>query len=817
MNEGLGENHPVYSSSLNDLAALYYKMGDYTKAEPLFQKALEIRRKALGENHPDYAHALSYLAPLYYEMGDYSKAEPLVQKALEIYRKALGENHPDYSSSLNDLAALYYKMGDYSKAEPLVQKALEIRRKALGENHPDYSRGLRQLGLLHVATSRQTKALDLLQESVSVEDKIVDQVFSIASERQRMSFIKKLQMNFYVFLSLVFQQFSQDQQAIHNSLTLVMRRKSIAAEAITVQREKVVTGNYPQLKSAVIELNNIRMQISQKSLAGPLAGETLDKYRQNLEELYSKKEQLETELARQIPELQIQHSLRTINSKTISNALPDGAALIEIVRFNNRNFHAMSWDSPRYLAFILRAKEPYNVQMIDLSNAESIDNMITSFRMSIIKGGSAQANQQEDNDDGRNLIAVDSLGSSLDPNLSPNNDTTWIDIGYELYKLIFHPLLSAIGEDCKKLFIAPDGDLSRLPFEVLPTSKDSSGTNLLIDDYSITYLTTARDILQINRISDGLSNESIVAADPDFDLDSNSSSDSANITNNNIHTYTDNNTASIEEEMIITRPVSSKQSRDFDRSTINFDRLEGTKYEGKEISELLCVQPWTAEKVLESKLKSYRSPRILHIATHGFFLENQEYDANKDKNSTTIGVTKDRGHGVVGTTNLFDRLAGQSLENPMLRSGLALAGANTWIQSKPLRKEAEDGILTAEDVSMMDLTGTELVVLSACETGLGQVQTGEGVFGLRRSFVLAGAKTLVMSLWKVPDEQTKELMVDFYKRLLSGKGRAEALREAQLAMKEKYPNPYYWGAFICQGNPGPMVNKNGLNYTESKD
>jgi CHAT domain-containing protein len=104
----------------------------------------------------------------------------------------------------------------------------------------------------------------------------------------------------------------------------------------------------------------------------------------------------------------------------------------------------------------------------------------------------------------------------------------------------------------------------------------------------------------------------------------------------------------------------------------------------------------------------------------------------------------------------------------------------------------------------MDLLDTELVVLSACETGLGAVQVGEGVFGLRRTFMLAGAKTLVMSLWKVPDKQTQELMEDFYQRLLSGQPRAEALREAQLALKEKYPHPRFWGAFICQGNPGSL-------------
>ena len=132
-------------------------------------------------------------------------------------------------------------------------------------------------------------------------------------------------------------------------------------------------------------------------------------------------------------------------------------------------------------------------------------------------------------------------------------------------------------------------------------------------------------------------------------------------------------------------------------------------------------------------------------------------------------------------------------------------GANTWLRAGRVPEEAEDGILTAEDVSGLNLVSTELVVLSACETGLGEVQLGEGVFGLRRAFVLAGAKTLVMSLWKVPDEPTRELMEDFYSRLLAGEGRAEALRQAQLAMKAKYPDPFYWGAFICQGDPGPLV------------
>jgi CHAT domain-containing protein len=150
------------------------------------------------------------------------------------------------------------------------------------------------------------------------------------------------------------------------------------------------------------------------------------------------------------------------------------------------------------------------------------------------------------------------------------------------------------------------------------------------------------------------------------------------------------------------------------------------------------------------------------------------------------------------------RLSGPLPENPLLRCGLALAGANTWLQGGTPPDDAEDGLLTAEDVSGLDLLATELVVLSACDTGLGEVRTGEGVFGLQRAFTLAGAKTLVMSLWSVPDEQTRELMEDFYRRILTGQPRADALRDAQFAVRQKYPDPFYWGAFICQGNPGPF-------------
>lgn len=219
--------------------------------------------------------------------------------------------------------------------------------------------------------------------------------------------------------------------------------------------------------------------------------------------------------------------------------------------------------------------------------------------------------------------------------------------------------------------------------------------------------------------------------------------------------------------------------------------------EGEQVAALLGVEPLLRERALEGSLKAHHSPYIFHIATHGFFFPDRQRTSNDEVLETLASHEGRR----VGKLDQFLR---RGAENPLLRSGLVLTGANTWDRGGPLPPEAEDGILTSEGVSGLDLTATELVALSACQTGLGEVRIGEGVFGLRRAFVVAGAKTLIMSLWKVPDIQTQGLMVDFYQRILAGQSPADALREAQLAMKTRYPHPYYWGAFICQGDPGPL-------------
>jgi CHAT domain-containing protein/tetratricopeptide (TPR) repeat protein len=696
-----------------------------------------------------------------YQQSQYKQAIRLATRACDLAKRHLGEDHPDYARSLNNLAVLYRAMGNYAAAEPLYRQATEVYRTALGGDHPDYAGSLNNLAGLYAASSRENEALTLMQQATDIDDRVIGQIFSIGSERQRTAYIDKVKGNFAAFLSLVSQYLSSPTVAVRAALDLVLRRKAIEAEALAAQRDAVLGGKYPALESKLRELSTLRMQIAQKTLAGP-GPEGLSIHQQLLAEWNVQKERLEAELARQIPEMNLEQKLRAADRQAVALALPEGTALVEFVRFDIFDFKAVPargeshWKPARYLTFVLPAGEPDNVQMIDLGEAEPIDKMIAIFRTAIT--GEAESRGKRD------------LGALLrEPIGEPSNSD-----GTMLRAALFDKPLPAIGSR-KRLLLALDGDLTRLPFEVLPTDDGRR----LIDDYHISYLGAGRDVLRFGAALSGQPTEPLIAADPDFDLSGRYQ-------------------VQLENDMV-GAAMRGRVSRDLDHSHLHFDRLPGTRVEGEWIASKLNVQPWLADQALEARLKACRSPRIVHLATHGFFLQDQPRDPNKERRD--LGVLAWQAEGGWG------RLSGPGLENPLLRSGLALAGANTWLRKGELPAEAEDGILTAEDVSGLDLLATELVVLSACETGLGEVHAGEGVFGLRRALVLAGAKTLVMSLWKVPDAQTRELMEDFYRRILAGQPRTEALGEAQLEMKKKYPDPLYWGAFICQGDPGPLLSR----------
>jgi CHAT domain-containing protein len=308
------------------------------------------------------------------------------------------------------------------------------------------------------------------------------------------------------------------------------------------------------------------------------------------------------------------------------------------------------------------------------------------------------------------------------------------------------------------LLISPDGQLNLIPFGALV---DEQG-HYLIENYLLTYLTSGRDLLRMSTFVSS-SRPPLIIANPDFGEQP-------------------------------PPEAQKKQSHAFD--DFYFKPLPGTGAEGEALRAILPdATVLTERQANKGALLTAAGPEILHIATHGFFLTDLKAPTLDVESLGEIEVMREIGLLAKKGPGAADPLKEQSVENPLLRSGLALAGANEYW------RDGDGGILTAMETSGLYLWGTKLVVLSACDTGVGDISNGEGVYGLRRALLLAGSESQVMSLWPVSDLATRALMIDFYQALRRGEGRSEALRNAQLNLLRdpKRSHPAYWASFIQSG------------------
>ncbi|MDP6114700.1 MAG: tetratricopeptide repeat protein [Planctomycetota bacterium] len=375
--ECLNERAPLVATTLNNLADLYREMGRYHAAEPLHKRAQKIFLNTLGEFHPDYAVSLNNLALLYKSMGRYYEAEPLYEKVIEIDRQVLGENHPDYATDLNNLAELYHYVGKYREAGPLYYLAAEIRRAVLGENHPDYASSLNNLAALYAATGRESQALTLLEKSARIDNQIIQQVFAIESESQRIAFLKTFQGKQDLYVSLVTRYFSQTSAAVRQAFTLIKGRKLVQVDARASKQDIVLGLKYPDLKTKLQQLQTLRMQNVEGTMKGKLPPEAQN----DLENL---KHKMEQEIAEQAPELDAQTARKHSEFEVISKAIPMDFQLLDYVRYNEFDFEAVPadgrprWKPARYLAFVTPNGESEEIRIIDLGDAAEIDRQISS-------------------------------------------------------------------------------------------------------------------------------------------------------------------------------------------------------------------------------------------------------------------------------------------------------------------------------------------------------------------------------------------------------------------------------------------------------
>jgi CHAT domain-containing protein/Tfp pilus assembly protein PilF len=850
--KALGPEHPHVAATLNNLADLYSDRDDNAKAEPLYLRSLAIAEKALGQDHSSVFFPLINLANVYLERGDYEKAEPLYGRALTIAEKSFGPEHPEVAASLNNLASLYRKRGNYAKAEPLYQRALTIVERTWGPEHSDMAEYLNNLAALYAAKGDIAQAVTLLARANAVDEYNLTLNLSIGSERQKLAYLDRFSKRTDATVSLQSQAAPNDPQALDLAFTTLLRRKARALDAMTDTIAMLRRYATPETQTLFDQLTEARSQLAEITLKGPDAVKP-DTYLARLKTLRGKVEELEGQLSSR--SAAFRNQTQPVTLAAVQAALPADSALIEFAFFTPLEPQSEMRKPPRYLAYLLPAQgQP---KWVDLGEAALIDRAVEAWRTAL-----RDPNRGD----------VKRLARALD-------------------ERVMRPVRSLLREmpgDTRHLLIALDGSLNLIPFAALVDERD----RYLIERYSISYLTSGRDLL---RLQTSVQSDAppLVVANPDFGR------------------FT---TIALRGGQNSGKSRTRNRARaQIDPAQFFFQPLPATEDEALAIKALLSqASLLRREDATETALKQAKRPQILHIATHGFFIDYQEPSSEKNasrmigspanaglasgktasytvqieaipsleparekvKQLKTQGVdayiikseVKSKGiffrvrvgnfptqaeankygtelqeEGVLSQffvaryqppqrelMELSPAIAGAAakpadsqsfteppsdlrlsklaaqIKDPLLRSGLALAGANHG------KSGDEDGVLTALEAASLDLSGTKLVVLSACDTGVGEVKNGEGVQGLRRALVLAGSESQVISLWPVSDEATKDLMIPYYKALQQGEGRSEGLRQVQLRMirgRKDLRHPFYWAAFIQSGE---WANLNGL-------
>jgi CHAT domain-containing protein/Tfp pilus assembly protein PilF len=704
--KAFGPNHPDVAQSLNNLAVLYHNKEDYVRAETLYQRALAIYKKAFGPNHPAVATTLNNLAELGRAKGEYAKAEPLYRRALAIREKALGPHHPDVAESLHNLAALYYDKRDYAKAEPLSQRALTIRKKAIGPNHPEVARSLMNLAGLYDAKGDLRHAVACCFRATDISERNIILNIATDSEQQKFSYLATFSNETNLTVSLHVHSMPNDLAARQLALTTILRRKGrvldVTANSIGALRRRF----NPRDGALLDQYINTCSQLGTHLYSGP-GKINPAQYRAKIKRLEEQVEQLEAQISARSAEFCAQSQPITIEA--VQATIPPDAALVEFVSYYPGKPENGDWETQSYVAYVLgNHGEP---AWIDLGFAAEIDKAVNELRAVLHW------------DDKKKSL------SDIEREVKPK--------ARALDRLIMQPVRKLLGNK-RTLLISPDGALNLVPFAALV---DEQG-KYLIESYSLTYLTTGRDLL---RLQIRMENQQGVAvfADPNFEkVRTMAAGQIAKAKKADAQPVSLNSAAAM---------ASGAPTRDFSWGYCS--PLPSTANEARTVKKIFPdARVWTRQQATKTALKQLNAPAILHIATHGFFRTDQPGE-------------------LIGSAF---RIA-----DPMLRSGLAMAGANLHFDSN------YEGVLTAKEVSGLNLWGTKLVVLSACDTGVGEVKNGEGVYGLRRALVLAGSETQVMSLWPVKDKSTCELMIGYYKGLQAGEGRSEALAASPTAYAQK--------------------------------
>lgn len=801
----------------NNLANLYIMEGNYSDALPMTRDAMEIQKKIGGAQSPSVAVMMTNAARLLVKQGNYAKAKEVYLEIRDIAEREFGYWYSKNISTYSQLAFISEKLGKFEESEQYLSNALKICDSLLGRDHYKYAQVVAQRGMLRIEAKHFGSADSLLHEALNILDNTVGLKHPLAGQIHmalgdmaiaRKNYYDALQN--YIYAENIFTIGQNDycpdliesridigrtylimedyqrclkyfQKALHWRLEFMNYMFSSSSE----EQKLRWLSKYPliihDILKAALKINNrksaelaLEMVINGKasvmdasSAMQETAYCTID---ESLHGMLVRKKDISTEISNLMMNTITGEKYKNVRDglnllMAVYDSLDAEISLQCVAMTNQKLFKIVTvadiidalpeksemWEYIRYYPPTEdnRNDEPHYLGFcVEKSGAITLVDLgpaspIDSL-VQFARGEIAAAAPHLYTD----MLELDE--AKLKPVL------------HHLFEKIFAPLANLSGNN-NDIYISPDGLLNLLPFEIL-VDNDSS---YAINHYNISYLSSGRDLTKV--FTGGRSGKKYLAifADPDFDARI-SAPDIATDTKDAVNPMT----------FQLTQPLRSGG----DCLDGTFSPLQYGRRECEAIEE--AVSPDSQYEIIKYLGKSageynfkdmQESPWILHIATHGFFCS--------DNNS-------------------------QMLENPLLKSGIVLSGANRRFHDRENNNNGEeDGILTSFEISGCNLLATDLVVLSACETGVGEIVDGEGVFGLRRAFRNAGARTLIMSLWQVPDRETANLMADFYKRLISGGSKRDALRLASLSImkycRHKYncTHPLYWGGFVLEGNP----------------
>ncbi len=736
IHENAQDSHE-YGSVLNNLANLYIAVDNLEEALPLYEEAISVYKKAKGEQSNEYTTGLSNLANLYLEMGLFKKAELLLLETKEKRAKRFGTLHPDYISSLISLGALYPNLGDSKKAESFLLEAQRITKKTLGVQHPYYLTCLTKLVKLYEEKGRYSESTSMLKEMEILEKEKLYKALRFLSETELAKYAALFLEGADDLASYTLNRFYESDVRTTNELSLLLYDRMLFYKGLLLTSSSQLNA---ELIKGAPEIREIaeRLKEYKRQMAAELSLPQEKQRRYN--ELEDTINTIEKQLVRYTATMN--DPIRKISWKNVRDALKKDEAAIEFIDFAV-NVPSLK-DSIMYAALIIRAGDtcPHFIPLLEERSLDSLIGYDVHKKADYVNRLYSLAD--------RGAVALETPKKSL-------------------YEILWHPIEKELT-GVKTIYFSPSGLLHRINLDAIPLTE----TETLADRYNLIALNSTRQLVIPGQMKQA-NNDAVLYGGIQFEQD--------NALQNN-------------EPMLasISRGELAFENVDSTLRGGSWNYLAGTEREVKAIENIMRTTgvQTQVKKGYEATEESFKnigtkksvSPRILHIATHGYFFPDLKTEKETFLNSEPVFKIAD---------------------HPMLRSGLIMAGGNAAWQGKQTAEGREDGVLTAYEISQMNLSNTELVVLSACETGLGDIQGNEGVYGLQRAFKIAGVKYIIMSLWQVPDKQTSLLMTTFYKKLLEAEGPdkggnkktiPDAFHAAQKELRDNGLDPYNWAGFV---------------------